>query len=99
MTALLETPAPTVEIIEQRQPDVPLTCTENGTFEGPDKEECGRRAIWEGMCMGCGFVFRRCQEHYDEEAADAVLDADGVPFACAYCDTWFYLEQYVRIGA
>jgi hypothetical protein len=48
--------------------------------------------------MGCGHVFRRCQEHYDEEVKDAAY-FDGSPFDCSHCDTAFYLAQYVRIGA
>lgn len=98
MTATLDTPTPAVEIIEAHQPDMPLHCTENGYLGGPDTDTCTRRALWEGMCMGCGHVFRRCQEHYDEEAKDAAY-FDGSPFNCLHCGTPFYLAQYVRIGA
>lgn len=101
MNQLLESPVGTLDVsqLEEHQPDVPLTCTDRGWDHGGTREQCTKRALWEAMCMGCGHIFRRCQEHYDEEAADSAKWGDGAPFDCARCDTRFYLEQYVRIGA
>lgn len=98
MTALLETPvgALDVSLLEERQPEVPLTCTDKGTVREP-RPECGKPAQWEGMCMGCGRIFRRCQPHYEDEVAWTAEYEDGSPFACAQCGTYFYLAQFVRI--
>lgn len=103
MTALLE--APELVIVEQRQPDVPIICTRG---HGPNDElssvPCPRKAHWEALCMGCGHVFRRCEEHYAEDAESAGLsdfwDVDaGQCHLCATCEAPVFIEQYVRIGA
>lgn len=98
MTALLESPVGTLDVtrLEERQPDVPLTCTDRGSTSNP-REECGKPAHWEGMCMGCGRIFRRCQPHYENEVEWAAAYKDGSPFRCVRCDTDFYLAQFVRI--
>lgn len=100
MTALLDAPVGTLDVsrLEERQPDVPLTCTDRGWYSRGEREACHKKALYEAMCMGCGHIFRRRQEHYDEEAAEADKWGDGAPFDCAKCDTRFYLDQYVRIG-
>lgn len=96
MTALLESPVGVLDAtrLEERQPDVPLTCTDRGSTNHP-REECGKPAHWEGMCMGCGRIFRRCPEHYADEVVYA--EADGCPFECFKCGTWFYLDQFFRL--
>lgn len=93
MTALLESPVGTLDVslLEERQPDVPLICTRWD-------DGCEARAEWEGLCMGCGHVFRRCLHHYVVNARIAEYNG-GHSHNCLRCGTPFYLAQYVRIGA
>ena len=99
MTLTLDAPAPELTVIEQRQPDVPLTCTRGGILDDVLPDPCPKRAEWEGLCMGCGRVFRRCQPHYEEDLHDAADWGDGSSHLCAVCGEDFYVAQYVRIGA
>lgn len=102
MTALLESPVGTLDVslLEQRQPDVPLTCTRGmGGMDSELHDPCTETAKWEGLCMGCGHVFRRCQAHYLEDLDDAAEWEDGVSHQCAQCHAYFYVANYVRIGA
>lgn len=100
MTQTLDAPAPELTIIEQREPAMPIICTRGGD---PDPQEpCGKTATWEGMCLTCGHVFRRCDAHFQEDISDALWD--GICGLCATCYqagrvTMIYLAQYVRIGA
>lgn len=103
MTALLDAPVGTLDVsrLEERQPDVPLTCTRGG--EPDPQAPCGKVAQWEALCMTCGHVFRRCAEHFQEDVADAAAWG-GECGGCATCFTYgrwtvIYLDQYVRIGA
>lgn len=105
MTALLESPGGTLDVslLEERQPDVPLTCTLGHFIDG--HEPCPKTAVYEGICMGCGHIRRRCEPHYQREA-DTVLRAEvvfgdysGQTSLCVRCEAPWYLAQYVRIGA
>lgn len=104
MTALLESPVGTLDVtrLEERQPDVPLTCTAASYPLYDDR--CVKPAAWEALCMACGHVFRRCEEHHAEEVEDAEWNGNGVCGQCAPCvevgrTTYIYIEQYGRIGA
>lgn len=99
MTALLEA-APELVIVEERQPSAPVVCTRGGVLDD-EVDQCPRPARWEALCMGCGHVFRRCQEHYDEDAETAALDFgpewEDVCHRCALCWIKVYIQQYGRI--
>lgn len=101
MTILAPTEAPELVIVEQRQPDVPLVCTWQlyGPDGNPRTEPCDKTASWEALCMGCGHVFRRCENHMGVEKELASLSTRGSYIRCAHCDTPCYPEQYGRIGA
>ncbi len=104
MTALLKSPVSTLDgsRLEERQPDVPLTCTLSSYPTYHDR--CSRPARWEAMCLVCGHVFRRCQPHYEEEV-EIAADWDGAGNECATCyeagrpGCLIYIAQYVRISA
>lgn len=108
MTALLD--APDLVVIEIRQPEVPLTCTRG---HGPNDDisgiPCPRKARWEAICMSCGHIFRRCEEHYAEDV-EAAATADEIEFwepdvepgqchLCADCGARVFIQQYARINA
>lgn len=102
MTALLDAPVGTLDVsrLEERQPDVPLTCTKGHLDD--NYPPCQANADWEGLCMGCGHVHRRCWPHYMDEVD--IVDQCHVftgqqTSICWKCSTPFYLDQYVRIGA
>lgn len=99
MTALLEA-VPELVIVEERQNDVPIVCTRGGA-QDDSAEPCNRVARWEALCMGCAHVFRRCQEHYNEDVWTAALDFGSewhdVGHLCALCQTKVYIQQYGRI--
>lgn len=108
MTALLD--APEVILIEARQPEVPIICTRGHSARDQISDTpCPRTARWEALCMSCGHVFRRCEEHHAEDA-EAAETADEIKFwepdveagqchLCATCDSPVFIQQYVRIGA
>lgn len=101
MTMTLDAPteAPDLVVIEEHQHDVPLVCTRGGDHDAALPDPCTARAEWEMLCMGCGWVTRRCAKHFMEEVNDARLDGDGVGSLCARCMTPRYIDQFVRIPA
>lgn len=105
MTALLDSPVGTLDVslLEERQPDEPLLCTfTRFTRSGKRRTvPCSKMAQWEAMCLGCGHVFRRCDDHYLHETiiANSQERYTGQVMVCFRCATPTYIEQYVMISA
>lgn len=105
MTMTLDAPteAPDLVVIEEHQHDVPLVCTYTRyTSTGARRTApCSATAQWEALCLGCGFVFRRCEAHYQYEQtlAAGARQYTGQVMVCFQCDAPVYIDQFVRIPA